>query len=83
MLTSPCCKDTTLFCSGFYWSAGTSIASPHAAGVAALIIGKNGGKMPPAQVLAKMRATADDLGKPGRDPFYGHGRLNAYCAVTE
>lgn len=68
---------------GWYWSAGTSMASPHAAGVAALIVGQNGGKMSPAQVLAKMRATADDLGKPGRDPFYGHGRVNALRAVTE
>jgi lantibiotic leader peptide-processing serine protease len=68
---------------GFYWSAGTSMASPHAAGVAALIIGKNGGRMTPAHVLTKMRATADDLGKPGRDPLYGYGRLNAYRAVTE
>jgi lantibiotic leader peptide-processing serine protease len=51
--------------------------------VAALIIGKNGGKMTPAHVLTKMRATADDLGKPGRDPLYGYGRLNAYRAVTQ
>ncbi|WP_299700732.1 S8 family serine peptidase [uncultured Pontibacter sp.] len=67
----------------FYWSAGTSMASPHAAGVAALIISKNGGGMDPTQVLAKMRATADDLGKSGRDPHYGYGRLNAHRAVTE
>ncbi|GGG16191.1 S8 family serine peptidase [Pontibacter amylolyticus] len=67
----------------FYWSAGTSMASPHAAGVAALIISKNGDKMDPAQVLAKMRDTADDLGKPGRDPYYGYGRVNALRAVTE
>ncbi|PVY42151.1 S8 family peptidase [Pontibacter virosus] len=67
----------------YYWSVGTSMAAPHAAGVAALIIGQNGGDMDPARVLAKMRATADDLGKPGRDPYYGYGRLNAHRAVTE
>ncbi|PKV75084.1 S8 family peptidase [Pontibacter ramchanderi] len=67
----------------YYWSVGTSMAGPHAAGVAALIIGKNGGKMDPAHVLAKLRATADDLGKPGRDPYYGYGRVNALRAVTE
>ncbi len=66
----------------YYWSVGTSMAAPHAAGVAALIIGANGGQMDPAQVLARMRATADDLGKPGRDPLYGYGRLNAFRAVT-
>ncbi|AHM62276.1 subtilisin-like serine protease [Flammeovirgaceae bacterium 311] len=66
----------------YYWSVGTSMAGPHAAGVAALIVGQNGGDMDPAKVEAVMRASADDLGKPGRDPLYGHGRVNAYKAVT-
>jgi len=66
---------------GWYWSAGTSMAAPHAAGVAALIIGKNGGSMKPAQVEAALRASADDLGKPGNDDFYGKGRVNAFNAV--
>jgi subtilisin family serine protease len=34
----------------FYSAAGTSMASPHVAGVAALIIGKNGGQMSPQAV---------------------------------
>ncbi|WP_299986764.1 S8 family serine peptidase [uncultured Pontibacter sp.] len=67
----------------YYWSVGTSMAGPHAAGVAALLIGRNGGSMEPAHVLAKLRATSDDLGKPGRDPYYGYGRVNAFRAVTE
>ncbi|SNR34030.1 Subtilase family protein [Hymenobacter mucosus] len=66
----------------YSWSAGTSMAGPHAAGVAALIVGKNGGQMAPAQVRAVLRASADDLGKTGRDPYYGYGRVNAYRAVT-
>ncbi|OKL40329.1 S8 family peptidase [Pontibacter flavimaris] len=66
----------------YYWSVGTSMAAPHATGVAALIIGKNGGDMDPAQVRAALRASADDLGKPGRDPYYGHGRVNAFRAVS-
>ncbi|WP_242929307.1 S8 family peptidase [Pontibacter vulgaris] len=66
----------------YYWSAGTSMASPHAAGVAALIIGKNGGQMDPARVTAALRASADDLGKPGRDPYFGYGRVNALRAVS-
>ncbi len=63
------------------WSAGTSMASPHAAGVAALIVGKNGGSMDPVAVEAKLRASSDDLGKAGQDPLYGHGRVNALRAV--
>lgn len=57
------------------------MAAPHVSGVAALIIGKNGGDMSPAQVKAALKASSDDLGKPGKDPFYGSGRVNAYKAV--
>jgi subtilisin family serine protease len=67
---------------GWYWSVGTSMAAPHASGVAALIIGKNGGQMDPARVKAALRDSADDLGQPGRDPIYGHGRVNALKAVA-
>lgn len=89
-LVRPCWVFDLVFSTGsnsnpavasYYWSAGTSMAAPHAAGVAALIIGKNGGSMHPAQVEAALRASADDLGKPGNDDFYGAGRVNAYNAV--
>lgn len=63
---------------GWYWSAGTSMASPHTSGVAALIIGANGGDMHPSHVEAALRSSADDLGQPGNDPFYGQGRVNAF-----
>jgi len=66
---------------GWFWACGTSMAAPHAAGVAALIIGKNGGHMDPSKVKVIMAETADDLGKPGKDAYYGHGRVNAYKAV--
>ena len=59
--------------------AGTSMASPHAAGVAALIaedVGRN-----PGRIKTKLQQTADDLGQPGTDPAYGKGRINAGNAV--
>lgn len=68
--------STTTYC----WMAGTSMASPVVAGVAALVVGKNG-PMQPAQLEAILRASADDLGKPGNDDFYGAGRVNAGRAV--
>ena len=60
----------------YYWSAGTSMAAPHVAGVAALLVGKHG-KMKPAQLRSLLERGADDLGQPGNDPFYGAGRVNA------
>jgi lantibiotic leader peptide-processing serine protease len=83
-LLRPCWVFDLVFSTGnqsWYWSAGTSMAAPHASGVAALIIGKNGGSMHPAQVRAALAQSADDLGKPGKDAEYGHGRVNAYQAV--
>lgn len=65
---------------GWALFGGTSMASPHAAGVAALILGENP-DLTPSEVEAVMRQSADDLGKPGRDDAYGYGRLNAYEAV--
>lgn len=65
----------------YSWAQGTSMAAPAAAGVAALIIHANGGKMSPAQVKAKMSQSATDLGKPGQDEFYGNGFVNAAKAV--
>lgn len=61
--------------------SGTSMASPHAAGVAALILSKNP-SLTPAQVRSILAASADDLGSPGWDPVFGHGRINARKAVA-
>ena len=65
----------------YSWVAGTSMAAPHVSGVAALIIGKHGGEMAPAAVERILRASSDDLGKPGNDSLYGGGRVNAANAV--
>lgn len=78
--TAPCWAFDLVFSTGnggWYWSAGTSMAAPHAAGVAAIIIGENGGDMKPAQLARELQKTSDDLGKPGKDDIYGMGRVNA------
>lgn len=70
--------------SGYAWMAGTSMATPKASAVAALIIdqAKVGGKpLKPAQVVTRLEQTANDLGKPGYDAFYGHGQVNACNAL--
>jgi lantibiotic leader peptide-processing serine protease len=63
------------------WAGGTSQSAPHVSGIVALMISKNGGSMPPAQVKTKLRQSADDLGVPGKDAYFGHGRINALNAV--
>ena len=68
---------------GYSWSAGTSMAAPHVAGVAALIIAKNGGKMSPQEVTKQLLKTADKIGGNGTSAYYGKGRVNAFRAVTE
>ena len=46
------------------------------------MIEANGGAMAPDQVRAILQRSAEDLGKPGNDDFYGLGRINALKAVT-
>lgn len=67
---------------GYYFSTGTSMAAPHAAGVAALIIGKNG-KMNPHELEKQLINSADKVGGNGQNVYFGQGRVNAYRAVTE
>ena len=89
-VTVPCFAFDFVFSTGssldpanpaWFWSAGTSMAAPHVAGVAALIIGKNGGSMSPVAVARALEKGADHPGKPGNDPFFGAGRVNAFNSV--
>ncbi|CAM4164543.1 S8 family peptidase [Gillisia limnaea] len=66
----------------FNYNAGTSMASPHAAGVAALIIGKYG-KMSPHEVEKLLIRSSDQVDGNGQSLFFGKGRVNAFRAVTE
>jgi len=68
---------------GWSWAAGTSMASPHVAGVAALIIGKNGGEMDPQEVTKQLLKTADKIDGQGISAYFGKGRVNAFRAVME
>ena len=66
--------------SGF---VGTSMAAPHVSAAAALVIasGVLGRNPSPAEVEARLEATAIDAGPPGPEPSYGAGRLDAAGAT--
>jgi subtilisin family serine protease len=62
--------------------AGTSMAAPHVAGLAALILGLRP-TLTPDEVAHIMRSTATDLGSYGWDPLYGHGLIDARRALEQ
>ena len=64
------------------FSVGTSMASAHIAGAAALIDSAYGGALTGDQILAILKRGAEDFGKPGFDELYGHGRINVYRSLT-
>jgi subtilisin family serine protease len=70
-LALPICR-TGVFVVGL---TGTSQATPHVSGLAALLVERIGHGRP-SQVRAAIQQGADDLGQPGTDPFYGKGRIN-------
>jgi subtilisin family serine protease len=67
---------STYFRSGYTYMDGTSMASPHVAGVAALWRAERPNESAP-RIRAGLRRYADDLGDPGYDIYYGYGRVDA------
>lgn len=65
----------------YAYLAGTSMATPQVAGLAALL--RATGLTSAADIRARIRATADDLGPQGFDNEYGDGRINVYRALTQ
>ncbi len=58
----------------YYYFQGTSMATPHVAGFAALLMQQ--GVTSPAAVEAAMKQFATDKGAAGRDDLYGFGLIN-------
>jgi serine protease len=71
---------------GYEYSDGTSMATPHVTGVAALILARAraaGNNLTPEQLKEELRLTAQDLGDKGRDDQFGYGLINAHAAVAD
>ena len=66
---------------GYWFSSGTSMATPHVAGVAALVKSIHP-EYGPDEIRQVLQDTAQDLGAPGWDERYGHGLVDAYAAVS-
>ncbi|MCB1563244.1 MAG: S8 family serine peptidase [Alphaproteobacteria bacterium] len=71
---------TTANGGGYSAASGTSLSSPVAAGVGALILSANPA-LSADDVETILETTAVDLGDPGYDIYYGHGRVDAAAAV--
>jgi subtilisin family serine protease len=59
---------------------GTSQATPHVAGLAALLVARKGHGQP-QQIRNLIERSTDDLGQPGTDPYFGRGRINVARAL--
>lgn len=64
----------------YYLYQGTSMATPHVSGVAALLIAN--GVKGPENVRQAMQSTAKDMGATGWDSGYGWGIVDAYKALN-
>jgi len=68
----------------YYFSQGTSMATPHITGVAALVkhaLINAGNPNAPDDIKDILLNNAIDLGATGRDDYYGYGLVNAYASV--
>ena len=73
----PSCAPGIFYLAG---GRGTSFAAPHVAGAAAVVKSQFPG-YGPDQIRRCLYKGADDLGRPGTDQLYSHGRLNVLGAA--
>jgi subtilisin family serine protease len=68
--------DFTTSLPAYKYAVGTSMAAPHVAGVAALLLAQNPG-LTRTELRSRLTDYAVDAGSPGRDDRYGAGIVNA------
>lgn len=78
VIDGPACQPPPGFVS-IVAGVGTSFSSPLVAGVVASVMAN--GQTQPSRIRWIVEKTSDDLGAPGKDPFFGSGRVNAARAV--
>jgi subtilisin len=79
-LSAPFWAKSTVLNDGYGTDCGTSMASPHVAGAAALVRASFP-NWSATKVRQRLTATAEDRGTSGWDQYFGHGIVNAYAAM--
>jgi subtilisin family serine protease len=65
------------------YRSSTDMAVAHVTGTVAVLLTWKGSSMTaPEEIRKAMEQTAEDLGAPGRDDYYGHGLLNTEKALA-
>jgi len=66
---------------GYFFYQGTSMATPHVSGVAALLLAQDTNRTPD-EIRQILQSTAEDHGPSGWDSAYGWGILDAFAALN-
>ena len=72
-------SDTPVDWAYWFWQ-GTSMATPHVSGVAALLLTRNP-NLTPDEMRSVLQSTAEDLGSAGWDSTFGWGLVDAQAAL--
>ncbi len=83
-VAAPAVNVFSLSCCGtnaYTTLTGTSMASPHVAGLVALMMSLDP-TLTPIQVRDLLRDNAVDLGTPGFDQYFGYGRIDALATLS-
>jgi subtilisin family serine protease len=68
--------NSTMLGNTYALGSGTSMACPHVTGTTALILSSDS-ELSASEVRNRLQNTADDLGSPGLDSWYGYGLVDA------
>ncbi len=82
-LTRPQCAANDVRGTVYIFAGGTSMATPHVSGAAALIQAQNGGALTPDQLIERLTRYADDIGASGPDVYSNYGRINVLRAIRQ